>query len=335
MKRNIVTCASYGGTGSSVITDLLKEFSNVKSTGDFEVTIAHEYGGISDLEHYLVNDFHRLKNDAAVYDFKNLVKRIDKEYNKFFDDRFTSITENYINALIEAEWSGYWHQHEERYFGLEKVLKYKFPYLRERIKNKFRKKKHDYEFVPKQRRTPMYLGTQKEIFFIQTKEYFNNLFEILDSQEEFDYIATDQLVPPTNISRYLNYFDNLKVIVVDRDPRDLYILNKLYWKEGWIPTDDIEIFIRWFKSIRINKMEESNESVLRVKFEDFIINYEETLDKILIFLNIDSSNHKDKFLHFDPKKSIKNFKLYERKEIMTKDLLEDVRKLEVCLKEFI
>lgn len=47
--KNIITCASYGGTGSSAITDLMKEFNNVKSLGEFEFSIAHDLDGISDL----------------------------------------------------------------------------------------------------------------------------------------------------------------------------------------------------------------------------------------------------------------------------------------------
>lgn len=30
-------------------------------------------------------------------------------------------------------------------------------------------------------------------------------------------------MPPTNIRRYENYCDSLKIIVVDRDPRDYYM----------------------------------------------------------------------------------------------------------------
>ena len=35
-KTKIITCTGYGGTGSSAITDLLKEFQNVYSYGDVE-----------------------------------------------------------------------------------------------------------------------------------------------------------------------------------------------------------------------------------------------------------------------------------------------------------
>lgn len=331
--KKIVTCASYGGTGSSVITDLLKEFNNVKSTGDFEVSIAHEYGGISDLEHYLVEDFHRMKNDEAIYAFKKLIKAIEKDYNKFFDNEFNKITQQYLNEIIKETWQGYWHQHPNRVHGIEKIIKYKFPMLLERVKHKFIKNKHDYEFVPKQRKDTMYLSINNQDFYVSTKKYFENLFTILDKNNQYEYIAIDQLVPPTNISRYQKYFNNIKVIVVDRDPRDLYLLNKLYWKEGWIPTDSIDVYINWFKSIRKNDFEEKD--VLRINFEDFISNYDQVIEEIMEFLDLKKINHVQKLKYFNPEKSKKNYKLYEKEEILTPELKNDLQKIENRLSEFI
>ena len=39
-EHKIITCTGYGATGSSVITDLLKEFKTVHSLGDFEFSIS-------------------------------------------------------------------------------------------------------------------------------------------------------------------------------------------------------------------------------------------------------------------------------------------------------
>ena len=46
-------------------------------------------------------------------------------------------------------------------------------------------------------------------------------------------IILDQFVLPHNLYRIENYFeDNCKVIVVDRDPRDVFLLNKYYWRKA-------------------------------------------------------------------------------------------------------
>ena len=120
----------------------------------------------------------------------------------------------------------------------------------------------------------------------------------------------------------------MKVIVVDRDPRDLYILQKLYWKDNVFPTDTPSSFIKWFRGTRKNKT--INENVLYLNFEDLICNYELTLKKIAAFLQIDLSNHTQKFAFFNPKVSIHNTRLW----INQKDLSSDIEIIEQELQEY-
>ena len=47
---------------------------------------------------------------------------------------------------------------------------------------------------------------------------------------------------------------------------------------------------------------------LNIKFENLIYNYENSLEKIKLFLNLDGNNHKLKLNKFDPNISIKNTK---------------------------
>ena len=77
--KEIITCASYGGTGLSAITDLLLEFDEIKAIKEFEFTIAHEIDGINSLEYGLVNNWNRLNNDEYIYRFYKLI--IDLKMN--------------------------------------------------------------------------------------------------------------------------------------------------------------------------------------------------------------------------------------------------------------
>lgn len=311
----VVTCASFGGTGSSVITDLLKEFNNIKSMGDYEFALAHDVDGISDLQHYIIDDFHRHKVDEGIYRFLNLVDNlVEFGYENYFDNKFKIISQNYINDLTDVSWDGQWKQHRFRFSKLSRKLKYSYPAKVQYIFNRYLKKSNSYEFVPKLPTMEMRVSYGKEKFLKKTKEYTSKLIDILDNENIYDYIALDQLVPPTNINRYINYFDNIKVIVVDRDPRDLYLLNKLFWKEGWIPSHDCNLFCEWFELIRkpINEEFENNDKIMRVKFEDFIFNYEETVAKIISFLDIKHENHINKKQFFNPDISIKNCRLWEK-----------------------
>ena len=58
-----------------------------------------------------------------------------------------------------------------------------------------------------------------------------------------EYLLFDQLFPSNVNEEYLEYFDFEKVILVDRDPADLYFMNKVFWGSGYIPSEDVKTFI--------------------------------------------------------------------------------------------
>jgi len=70
MTRKIITCTGYGGTGSSAITDILKEFDNGLSLGDAEFWFLQDFNGISDLEYHLIGGNHRSRVNLAIKKFK-------------------------------------------------------------------------------------------------------------------------------------------------------------------------------------------------------------------------------------------------------------------------
>ena len=150
----------------------------------------------------------------------------------------------------------------------------------------------------------------KEEFYCYTKLYLDKLFREANLNNK-EFIVLDQLVPSTNIERYQNYFYNLKTIIVDRDPRDIYILEKEKWKDNVIPAENIFDYVKWFKLTRENT-DYKNENILKVKFEDLIYNYENKVNDILKFLNINEKEHKLKKKYFNPEVSKHNTQLWKK-----------------------
>lgn len=316
---NIITCTGYGGTGSSVISDLLKEYEGVKSMGDFEFSLAHEVDGISDLQHAIVDDFNRLKTTEAIYRFKKLISFERKNYIKYFGKRFDRITENYINDLSEVVWKGFYHQHPRRFPKIHRFVKYIFPNI---IWHTIRKFKPDQGYEPTEwhPRSEMRLSQDPALFFKATKHFYTSLMEILTENHRYENLVLDQLVPPFATQRYSKYFSNIKIIIIDRDPRDLYILNKKFWHEGWIPSDNVHTYIKWFALIRRNINNSDDTNVLRLKFEDCIINYDKTIDQIEKFVGLNSDAHTKKYQFFNPDISKKNIKLWKKYEDYKSDI---------------
>ena len=50
----IIGSCGYGATGSSVLTDLLREYDDIQVYDNFEFVIAYRVDGLQDLEYHLM-----------------------------------------------------------------------------------------------------------------------------------------------------------------------------------------------------------------------------------------------------------------------------------------
>ena len=323
MTKQIITCTGYGGTGSSAITDLLKEFDGCLSMGDEEFWFLQDYDGISDLEYFLVDGNHRSKVSLAMEKYKNYTIDNSSFYNRVFNNKFSKYTNEYLDSLIDSKFKKALSLREE-----QSVIKRFFYFtLSPRIQSIVKKLtfQSTYEFSPW---FPIvdktYACPSSDKFSETTKDYTKKLFSQLDIKNQYQNLIFDQLVPTNNINRYFKYVENLKVILVDRDPRDLYLLNQIHWKgASYIcDTKNVDEYISWYKALRIHRKYENlnNENIIVINFEELIYEYESTITKICNFLNIDLNKHNKKKQYFNPDVSIKNTKLWKTKHIYQKEI---------------
>lgn len=331
MDHKYITCTGFGGTGSSVISDLMQEYQNVKSCGaNFEMTLAFDFGGLSDLQHYVVDDFERNKTAEGINMFINYTRNIEKVYSKKLGINFNQVINDYLTKLIQVNFNGYYRQHVFRYNKIERQLFYYIPFLVQRYIKRFFPAKDSYERYPQCiHKLPINISADKDVFFEATKNLMQFLLDSMDPEGDTEMLCFDQLVPAYNFNRYSKYFPNLRIIVVDRDPRDLYILNKLFWGEGWIPSDDIDIFISWYKLLRnqIKKDIAESDDVLYVNFEDTIYHYDAMVNRIEQFIGLESNDHIKPKSFFNPEISIKNTRLWDRFNEYNQDVEQIENKL--------
>ncbi len=316
-----ISCASYYGSGSSAITDLVSEFEDVYSFTDEEFRFVQDPDGISDLEYNLVENFNRHNSGHAIKRYKRLVdfycgNVLGKKYEGFFHGNWKKYSYEYIDALTDFKYHGWW-----QYDLLDKG---KFFYFRKRIINKLLRltiwKKQPERTMNTMKNEITYCSHPSEEKFLNcTRTYILKLFSSVSGSS--NNIMVDQIVPPTNIKRYLRYFDDIKVCIVDRDPRDIFVLEKYVWKDGIIPIE-VEDFCKWFKYTRSHRKEEilDESKVKLVQFEDLIYRYDETVDQILKWLDFKSTQHVNKGKHFDPNKSIKNTQTWKKYPQCQKDI---------------
>lgn len=318
-----VAVSGYGWSGSSVVTDLLQEFEGYWNFGE-EMRLLREPYGIFDLEHALVEEWDLLNSDAAVKDFMWLVERLNRTtsrwggtgcgYGKLLGPAFLEETERYIKQLTKFEYKGHWWWFEFKQSDFRMVL------------NRVKKRLHisDFEDASIMR----FIDLNEKEFLNITQQYLLNLFlrGAHDKGIELQTVILDNAIPVNQFSKASRYFDNLKLIVVDRDPRDGFmslVNGKRLIGRDIVQSHDVEKFIQYYKKIREKKHEYNSAEVLYVSLEDMILDYENTLDKILNFLGESREIHIDKFKYLKPeesKKKIGRWKNYS--------YLDEIKKIE-------
>ncbi len=296
--------SGYAFTGKHAVIDLIREFRGYHVPHfECEFNLLRVQGGIRDLETALVDDWSPVRADAAIRRFKKLVRRIGGRnsisdvrswfravgwnYDAIYGGKFIALSEEYINRLVEAQWKTDWPYPMTDLSDVELFLR--------KILRKLVRIKTAYDFT-------VYLP-RGENFYEHTKRYLNALLSA-NVSDDTTTIVMHNAFEPFNPSRALRYFDSAKSIIVDRDPRDNYVAG-LWYKPTALPPAEFVKRYRLYRDVAKRNIDSSGK-ILRIQYEELVLDYENTLSRILAFLGEDASVHVDKRRYFDPAISIKN-----------------------------
>lgn len=313
--KKLVSCASYYGSGSSAVTDLIGEYKGVKSFTDYEFRFIHDIDGLMDLEYHLVmnpnrhNSGHALKRFWRLAQF-NAGNRIDKRYTAFLGESYLKLTKEYVEALIDLEFPGFWF--------MDLYERGSLYYYYKSIEGKLASILHlkNYNKMPGEMTYCCHPSEEK--FLDLTRKYIAGIIRAANT-EDADFLMMDQLIPSSNVNRCLRYFDdNIRTIIVDRDPRDIFVINKLVWKTTIVPSNPVD-FCKWFGFTHgCGKDQPLDEKkVMKIQFEDIIYRYKETVAEIEHFVGLNQEDHERPFEGMNPKRSVRNtwlFKEYDAKD---------------------
>jgi len=326
---NFISVIGYGWTGSSAYVELLKEFNGVGAfPGEFR--IAKDPHGLAYLEESLVHNWDFVGNDIAIKNFieycemlsrdTGIFKKAGKNFTKKLDVNFMELTKDFIDNLTDMSYIGDSSLH--RY----KISALKYFYMRIRTKYS----EYDYN-----NSTKMYLSRPSDKKFItESRKYINNLFSSYARQNGIDTIVLDQAISPTNIVKTSSYFENIKIIIVDRDPRDIYTnlaKRNVLFGADINKNNSSKKYIKWHLKLRelsINDVINSTKiPILRVNFEDLIYDYKNTIGKINDFVGNDKY-HKYQYKNFNPeskyaKNNVGMWKKYSNQKVMA-EILEEL-----------
>ncbi len=328
----VITCAGYYRTGSSAVTDLFSEFRGCANVGSLELRFIYDRDGIRDLEYGIVENNDRLNTSISIKRFMRFAKILNggllrRGYRRFFGDSFMKYTSEFMNQIIELKcpaWS-----HLDRFdigiaFNCIDVILEKISfYLKENSRFS----------LLKLMKTPSYYSAIDEKQFCQyAAQYIEKVICSL-GREETEFYMIDQLLPPSNLKDYLKYFNDIKIVVVDRDPRDLFILENEIYRWGNIPYKNVRDFCSWYEITRRHRKKEvfDEESVYFLRFEDLVYHYEQTIGQLINFTGLHSENHLYRKTKFNPDISIRNTNMKARYPKYS----EDIKYIEKYLDEYL
>ncbi len=321
----IICTAGFSWSGSSAVCDYLKEFDDNQVFNDCEFLLAYYPDGLEDLDYHLnVNCSKFLSSCTAIPRFRKVANYLLKIPTK---GKIKKITNSYLDDITQVKWIG-WGQGQDLLHNL-----FLYRNLGIRINERLMKFL-PVSFCKKIRIYPnrvMEFSIKPDYFKERTLQYTDNILSCLGLDLNKN-IVLDQACAGTDPAKSLKYFRNSKAILVDRDPRDLYVLAKKYFsKQSYpIPFENVKDFVTYFFNMHKSIHEIIDEDlVLYIKFEDLVYRYQETSKKIDAFLGLENCRRSKVF--FNPRESMINTQLFKKFD----DIKEDIAFIEEELADYL
>lgn len=327
----IIGVNGFGATGATACMDLLCEFENIEVVQDLEFELVHETDGLVELALNVLRR-ERLASSFAMERFlrsvsgPQCVKLRDRTNGKL-----ESLAQDYIESITTVTWSGRSVFQPLDFYGID-ANKLGFQICR--ILQKLASKKLQRNMYPKH--TMRSTDINEEELIAKTKVFLIKTIRALQKTPSKN-IVLEQLFSSSNPTEGFQFFDDPYSIVVDRDPRDIYIRAN-YNMPGnlaFMPhrSKNVDDFIAHWKAIRpLRNSESLDKRVLLLHFEDLIFYRERSIKKLEDFLGLKHSPTKTQ--HFFPSVSINNTCLYKKYPEAAQDIARIEEELAPYLYDF-
>lgn len=310
----LISTCGFGSTGSSAVTDYILECENTQVFDQIEFTLTTCPDGLEDLEYHLMKSPSRLSSGIyAIQRFRKLIAECSREWAAMtpIDKRtINRLTDDYLASITQLSFVGYspaLHKRHgrllRRYLGNSVLLQRVIPLLEKKgiIKRNF-------DFYPLDK---VEAAVRPSNFYDASRRYVRDLLSAMGCDFS-KTIVLDQAFVGNDPAKSFPFYDDPYAVVVDRDPRDLYIFAKvkLLSRGRFMPTDTVENFITYYRLLRdAQPYKQANDRILSISFEEMVYEYDRTADKIDRFLQLENKHRQT---IFRPQMSAANTNLIRR-----------------------
>lgn len=306
----IIGSCGYGATGSSVVTDFIREFDDIQIFDDFEFSFTYRVDGLQDLEYHLMKQYAKnISGDAAIKRFLYAANYIKTPLiHKPCDSKeYMRIVNKFIDSIVQTKFK-----------GIETIDIVSGNVTRNIFALGMKKKLMKF-FIERWTKKPCYLWPYRDIyvsiepenFYEAAKQFIRDILKAMGADFSKP-IVLDQPFEGNAPQNSFKYFDDPIAVLVDRDPRDLFLETKRhgFYEGRFIPIDDVKKFVEYYRRIHTGRPMEATDRILPIRLEDMIYKYEETTAKVIEFCKL--GKHVRKRQIFNPDRSVNNTQLIRR-----------------------
>lgn len=315
----ILSVSGYNWSGSSAAMDLLKEYEETTVIMHPEWYFIDQPDGIRDLEFHLSGYGTYFGSDVAIQRFIKYCED-HKDYQEATKGIFLDASKRYIDSIIQVKWKGYSVYDRYRLSKSERRI-WDLRHYSDILLHKL------FHVSRNSNAREMYLSVCPQNFLEKTQDYIEELIYAAGGGREKVNVVK-HLFPANNPEPSFKYVKDPYVIIVDRDPRDIFVQCKAE-SVACFPSQDVEKFVEYYKSWRFMKNENESNRILRIQFEDLVYHYEETVERIEKFVGIEKHIFPKKY--FIPEESKKTTRLYCEKN----EFQEEIKYIEDTIPEYL
>lgn len=326
----IIGTCGFGATGSSVVTDYLKEYEDIIVKDDIEFAYVYETDGLACLERDIMHPLGRtLGSISSIKRFEEMVEKRKKTYERcggLPSDVFVASARKFVDSITMTKW--YWStgKKSEWRYNPKHILR---RYMEKKvIPSREKKTGHRVNLWPLEE---VKLSVRPDNFYEAAKLHIDEMLTAMGLDTNA-IIALDQPFSGNNPQASFPFFNDPYAVVVDRDPRDLYVFGKtkLMGRKRFFPIETVEDFIIYYKCLRKDQPYlQPHPRVLNLCFEDLVYEYDKTTVKLRDFLHLPENPHPKSV--FDPSLSVANTQVFKR----FTQFADDVKKIEDALPEYL
>lgn len=312
----IVGACGFGSTGSSVVTDYLKEYDNFQVLDKIEFTWVSCVDGLIDLDYHVNHPHNRTMDSIRAIDrYKAMSKRMEQKFRSagVSPEQLSESTEIFLESIITTSWEWRIHQPAGLVDRVRQALYSRFSVV---PKWEVKHGRH-WEGYPLEK---VYLSVLPADFETKAKKHVRDI--LLAMGADFSKpIILDQPFAGNNPQACFKFFDDPYAVVVDRDPRDNYVFarTKLLGRFHLMPINRVEDFVKYYRALRKNQpYTQPHERVLSMKFEDFVYHYDDATAKLREFFHLPENPNQKSI--FDPAISMPNTQVWKRYPQFEKDI---------------